>query len=119
MAWAGNLNKVNAMKIGLEGGNSPLGVNSKTTTGGTSTNGKKVSADAAGGSNAGESISVNLSMLATQMQMADAGGIDAPYDAERVDAIKQAITAGQFKVNPERVADKLIANVRELMGTDT
>lgn len=60
---------------------------------------------------------VSLSSLSTQLQaletkMADAGHIDSA----RVESIKRAIEAGQFKVNPEAVADKLIASVRELVG---
>ena len=36
------------------------------------------------------------------------------FDSARVDAIKAAIRAGEFRVNPGKVADKLLASVREL-----
>jgi negative regulator of flagellin synthesis FlgM len=40
---------------------------------------------------------------------------EAPFDAQRVDAIKSAISSGQFKVNPEAVADKVIASASQLL----
>jgi len=43
-------------------------------------------------------------------------GVEAPFDATRVDAIKAAIGAGQFKVDPEAVADKVIASASQLLG---
>lgn len=38
------------------------------------------------------------------------------FDAEKVDRISKAIADGSFKVNPEAVADKLIANAKELLN---
>lgn len=38
------------------------------------------------------------------------------FDAEKVERISQAIRDGSFKVNPEVIADKLIANAQELLG---
>jgi negative regulator of flagellin synthesis FlgM len=63
------------------------------------------------------SASVSLSALSGQLhdmetQLAQGSG----FDAARVDSIKEAIRAGTFKVNPEKVADKLIDSVRELVG---
>ena len=37
-------------------------------------------------------------------------------DHNKVDEIKQAISSGQFKVNPEKVADGLIASVRQMLS---
>ena len=37
------------------------------------------------------------------------------FDAGRVEAIKQAIRDGQLRVNPEAIADKLLASVGELL----
>jgi negative regulator of flagellin synthesis FlgM len=50
---------------------------------------------------------------------AAATGVDeakADFDAERVSRIAQAIRDGKFKVNAEAIADKLIANTRELLA---
>lgn len=41
---------------------------------------------------------------------------EAPFNAARVDKIRAAIAAGSFTVNPDNIADGLIASVRELLG---
>ena len=46
--------------------------------------------------------------------IADAAG-DASFDTAKVERIAQAIRDGQFKVNPEKIADKLIANAQDLL----
>jgi negative regulator of flagellin synthesis FlgM len=40
----------------------------------------------------------------------------ADFDADKVDRISKAIADGSFKVNHEAVADKLIANAKELLN---
>ncbi len=57
--------------------------------------------------------SVKISDASRSLQAA--GGTEAPFDSQRVEAIKAAISAGQFKVDPEAVADKLIASVGQLL----
>jgi negative regulator of flagellin synthesis FlgM len=37
------------------------------------------------------------------------------FDSARVEEIKQAISEGRFAVNPEKVADHLLENVRDLL----
>ena len=46
-------------------------------------------------------------------------GADGTFDAEKVQRIAQAIKDGKFQVNPEVIADKLIANAQELLGKTT
>ena len=42
---------------------------------------------------------------------------DTPaIDQKKVDEIRQAIADGRFKVDANRVADGLIASVREMLG---
>jgi len=43
-------------------------------------------------------------------------GASAEFDAEKVARISKAIGDGTFKVNPEVIADKLIANAQELLS---
>lgn len=38
------------------------------------------------------------------------------FDAAKVEAIRTAIQNGSFSVNAEAIADKLLANARELLG---
>jgi negative regulator of flagellin synthesis FlgM len=40
---------------------------------------------------------------------------EAPIDAARVLAIRQAISEGRFQINPEAIADRLIESARELV----
>ncbi len=59
---------------------------------------------------------VHLSRLSSQLQaiednLANSGVVDTA----RVEEIKQAISDGRFKVNPEVVADRLLQTVRELI----
>ena len=42
-------------------------------------------------------------------------GIGAEFDAQKVARISAAIDDGSFKINPEAIADKLIANAQELL----
>ena len=41
---------------------------------------------------------------------------DPTFDAAKVERIAQAIRDGQFTVNAEAIADKLIVNAEELLG---
>ena len=42
-------------------------------------------------------------------------GNSAEFDAAKVARIASAIEKGEFKINPEVIADKLIANAQELL----
>lgn len=55
--------------------------------------------------------------LTTSSQLQALGGSDAsqPMDTAKVEAIKQAISEGRFKINPERIADGLLNSVKELL----
>lgn len=64
---------------------------------------------------AGASDEVSLSS-SSQLQALSSGlGEDQPVDTAKVEAIKQAIAEGRFKINPERIADRLLASVKELL----
>jgi negative regulator of flagellin synthesis FlgM len=68
-------------------------------------------ADVAGTSTAGlGALSRQIHELETHLSQVDG------FDAARVEAIKAAIRSGNFKVDSEVVADRLIASVRELVG---
>ncbi len=63
------------------------------------------------------SAKVELSSQASALLGAEgSGSTDGTFDAEKVERLAQAIRDGQFKVNPEVIADKLIANAQELLG---
>lgn len=44
------------------------------------------------------------------------GSATPEFDATKVAAISKAIDEGSFKINPEAIADKLIANAQELLS---
>ena len=44
------------------------------------------------------------------------GSTSADFDANKVAQVSGAIANGTYKVNPEAIADKLIANAQELLG---
>jgi negative regulator of flagellin synthesis FlgM len=58
------------------------------------------------------STSVKLSATASSLLSAS----NADFDADKVERMRQAIADGSFSVNPEVIADKLIANAQELLG---
>jgi negative regulator of flagellin synthesis FlgM len=58
---------------------------------------------------------VDISNTAATL-MSGVNGSASDFDAEKVARISQAIADGTFKVNPDAIADKLIANAQELLG---
>jgi len=62
------------------------------------------------GSNAQEAVS--LSNLSGSLQSGDT----PPINSARIDEIKQAISEGRFKINPEAIADRLIESARDLVN---
>ena len=62
--------------------------------------------------------SVTLSPLSVQLKsLEEKVAASKVFDTEKVDAIKSAIASGQFKVNSEKVADGLIASVKDFLST--
>ena len=58
------------------------------------------------------SAKVELSSTASALLASGPG----EFDSGKVDRIGEAIANGTFKVNPEAIADKLIANAQELLA---
>jgi negative regulator of flagellin synthesis FlgM len=65
----------------------------------------------AGGPDA--SAKVELSSTASTLLSSGASG---EFDADKVAKVGESIANGSFKVNPEAIADKLIANAQELLS---
>ena len=57
---------------------------------------------------------VQLSSVAAQLAASES---EAPFDANRVAEIKQAISEGRFSINAGAIADRLIASAQELVGS--
>lgn len=59
---------------------------------------------------------VQITALSSQLQAMETSMDNVPVvDSARVDAIKLAISEGRFKINPEVIADSLLATVKDLM----
>ncbi|MEQ1776752.1 MAG: flagellar biosynthesis anti-sigma factor FlgM [Burkholderiales bacterium] len=64
-----------------------------------------------------QSTRVQLSPLSAQLQSIQRGFADTPViDAARVAELKDAISNGHFKVDADKVADRLLETVRELIA---
>ncbi|MCL4470926.1 MAG: flagellar biosynthesis anti-sigma factor FlgM [Sulfuricella sp.] len=59
---------------------------------------------------------VQITTLSSQLHAMENSMDNVPVvDTARVDAIKQAISEGRFKVNPEVIADRLLATIQDLV----
>ena len=58
---------------------------------------------------------VSFSPLAASMQASDR----PPVNSARILEIKQAISEGRFKINPEAIADRLIESARDLVNSNS
>lgn len=56
---------------------------------------------------------VSLSLLAGSLR----GMEQQPVNTARIQEIKQAISEGRFKINPEAIADRLLESARDLVNT--
>jgi negative regulator of flagellin synthesis FlgM len=66
----------------------------------------------AGAATVDASATVALSSTASTLL---SGGAAGEFDAEKVARVAGQIADGSFKINPEAIADKLIANAQELL----
>lgn len=65
---------------------------------------------------AGSAATVQLSGVAEQLARLASEGPNGVYDQSRVDAIKDALQRGEFRVDSEVVADRLLQSVQELVA---
>jgi negative regulator of flagellin synthesis FlgM len=85
----------------------------KTSAAPATTERKAPAAGSTGPGGAEPSAHIELSTAATGL-VADGG--DGSFDSAKVERIAQAIRDGKFEVDPEAIADKLIANAQELLS---
>jgi negative regulator of flagellin synthesis FlgM len=71
-------------------------------------------AHATGAANVDASATVALSSTASTLL--SGGAASGEFDADKVARISAQLADGSFKVNPEAIADKLIANAQELLA---
>lgn len=91
--------------------------NSIKSSGSVSDSKARVAREAATSSSAPSESKVQLSSFANSLQKLEAAVAETPVvDSGKVNEIKNAISQGQFKVNPEKVADGLIDSVRQMLA---
>lgn len=61
---------------------------------------------------------VTVTLSSSASQALSSGGNDV-FNAEKVEAMKQAIADGSFKVNAEAIADKMLSNAAEMLSANT
>lgn len=60
---------------------------------------------------------VELSPLSSRLHEIEASLANEPVvNTQRVAAIKQAIAEGRFQINPDRIADNLLSNMRQMLN---
>jgi negative regulator of flagellin synthesis FlgM len=59
--------------------------------------------------------SATVSLSGAARALLDAG--DGTFDANKVEQVRQSIADGTYKINADAIADKLISNARELLGS--
>lgn len=61
--------------------------------------------------------SVSLTQSAQQLANVQKKGSEAPVNQEKVDRLKKAIAAGEYKVNPEALAKKMAVLESQIFGS--
>ena len=72
-------------------------------------------AQPAGGADAAEQAKDAVQLSSAQVHSLPSDP-NTDFDAARVADIRKAILAGEYTVHPERIADGLLKNVRDLLG---
>ena len=62
--------------------------------------------------------SVSLTQSAQQLNQVQKKGTEAPVNQEKVDRLKKEIQSGEYKVNPEVLANKIAKAESEIFGAD-
>lgn len=60
-------------------------------------------------------VGVTVSEQARALEQAGASS-EADVDLQKVEAMKQAIASNSYRVNPEAIADKLLANAQDMLN---
>ena len=100
----------------IDNNSTPLPTSSTTTSTRTAPSAYASSNSAPVPANQGSST-VNINPVASQLQALEGQlGNEPAVDASRVAEIRQAIRDGKFSINPEAIADKLVASVKDLLS---
>lgn len=62
------------------------------------------------------SAGVTVTLSPTSQAMSGGGSSSDVFNADKVEAMKQAIASGTFQVNAEAIADKMLSNAAEMLS---
>lgn len=99
------------MKIGQPSEN-PISTSTSSAKGGKSTTASAGVASAQGATPAG--VAVTVSKMARTLESSQSGDT-ADVDMAKVNAVRESIQNGTFKVNAEAIADKLLSNAQDML----
>lgn len=85
-----------------------------TRTAGVGATGAVTSLQRGGGTAQGNGHGVAVS-LSSQAQALSSSSKDPDIDQAKVEKFRKAIEDGTFQVNPDKIADKLLANAQEML----
>nr|WP_282763401.1 flagellar biosynthesis anti-sigma factor FlgM [Alteromonas macleodii] len=77
---------------------------------------QQASTQAAQTASAPRQDSVSLTQSAQQLNQVQKKGSEAPVNQDKVDRLKRAIQSGEYKVNPEVLANKIAKLEGEIFG---
>jgi negative regulator of flagellin synthesis FlgM len=100
------------MKIG-QTPDIPLNANAPVQSSQSKTGQSAAASATKGATSAG--VAVTVSTLARTLDLAKTAD-NADFDTDKVNAVRTAIEQGTYEVNPEAIADKLLANAQEMLN---
>jgi negative regulator of flagellin synthesis FlgM len=80
------------------------------------TSGSATNAGAAQNAAPAKQDSVSLTQSAQQLTNVQKKGSEAPVNQEKVDRLKKAISEGEYRVNPEVLANKIAVLESQILG---
>jgi negative regulator of flagellin synthesis FlgM len=102
------------MKIGQTGAAPAISQVAGNSAGNTEPQGTTGKAGKTGAPAAASNTSTSVKLSSTAQALLE--GADGGFDQAKVDRVRQSISDGTYKINPEAIADKLIANAQEVLG---
>jgi negative regulator of flagellin synthesis FlgM len=79
---------------------------------------RKPAADGAAPASSSPKPSAKVELSAAASVIAS-GLADGSFDAQKVERLSRAIRDGQYQIDPQAIADRLLANTRELLDRGT
>jgi negative regulator of flagellin synthesis FlgM len=103
------------MKIGKPSEIAAVSTSAAATQATASQAGARAGSAPATGRGRGADAGVTVSVRSRSLVQAELGA-GSEIDMNKVEAVRSAIAQGTFKINPEVIADKLLANAKDMLS---